>query len=225
MAPAIEAVVTALTRINAAQIGKDLGSAFVGAGEAMKGFQSAVDAFQAGNISLALKSIFESVKLQAMETGNSIYTKLTAAFQTVVDFVKQIFDPSGMLVTYISGTFELIGLKAASALASSLASALPDDMIFGGLKKGMSDFATTAKEDSDTLFGAMYHDVDALKKQLASAGAAMPENFAKHQAALSAGFINTAEQAKKVKDVQEEINTATGKHPALIKDAAQEMRD
>jgi hypothetical protein len=35
MAPAIEAVVTALTRIDAAQIGKDLGMAFVGAGEAM----------------------------------------------------------------------------------------------------------------------------------------------------------------------------------------------
>jgi hypothetical protein len=37
-------------------------------------------------------------------------------------------------------------------------------LIFGDLKKGMQDFAATAKEDSAMLFGAMYHDAGFLKK-------------------------------------------------------------
>jgi hypothetical protein len=225
MAPAIEAVVTALTRIDAAQIGKDLGSAFVGAGEAMKGFQSAVDAFQAGNISLALKSIFESVKLQAMETGNSIINIFTSAFKTAGEVIRALFSQGSATMTFIDSAFFIAGQKAAMAFASAMLSVLPNMKMFDGVRENLQ--ANLEKMDQ-----AQYNNFRKFKEYGTNAAAEVgnvlsqvPSAFQTNLAAANGEFFKTEEQAKKVKAVQEEINTATGKHPALIKDAAQEMRD
>ena len=225
MAPAIEAVVTALTRIDAAQIGKDLGMAFVGAGEAMKGFQSAVDAFQAGNISLALKSIFESVKLQAMETGNSIINIFTSAFKTAGEVIRALFSQGSATMTFIDSAFFIAGQKAAMAFASAMLSVLPNMKMFDGVRENLQ--ANLEKMDQ-----AQYNNFRKFKEYGTNAAAEVgnvlsqvPSAFQTNLAAANGEFFKTEEQAKKVKAVQEEINTATGKHPALIKDAAQEMRD
>jgi len=225
MAPAIEAVVTALTRIDAAQIGKDLGSAFVGAGEAMKGFQSAVDAFQAGNISLALKSIFESVKLQAMETGNSIINIFSAAFKTTGEVIRALFSQGSATMTFIDSAFFIAGQKAAMAFASAMLSVLPNMKIFDGVRENL-------QANLDKMDQAQYNNFRKFKEYGTNAAAEVgsvlsqvPSAFQANLAAANGEFFNTAEQAKIVAAVTEEINTATGKHPALIKDAAQEMRD
>ena len=224
MTPAIEAVVTALTRIDAAQIGKDLGLAFVGAGEAMKGFQGAVDAFDAGDMSLALKSIFESVKLQAMETANSIYKNLTSAFQTAGDFIATMFAPSGALATTIVSAFEFIGNKASASIMRTLAAGFAGNVLTEGIALSLNTAANQANKTANEMEASLSGAGTRIAEQFAKAGAAMPENFAKHQAALTAGFINTEEQAKKVAAVQEEINAAAGKHPELIAAAKAEMQ-
>ena len=225
MTPAIEAVVTALTRIDAAQIGKDLGLAFVGAGEAMKGFQSAVDAFQAGNISLALKSIFESVKLQAIETGNSIINIFSAAFQTAGEVIRALFSQDSATMKFIDSAFFIAGQKAAMAFASAMLSVLPNMKMFDGVRANL-------ESNLEKMDQAQYNNFRKFKQYGTEAAAEVgnvlsqaPNAFKANLAAANTEFFNTAEQAKKVKAVQEEINTATGKHPALIKDAAQEMRD
>jgi hypothetical protein len=225
MTPAIDAVVTALTRIDAAQIGKDLGSAFVGAGEAMKGFQSAVDAFQAGNISLALKSIFESVKLQAMETGNSIINIFSAAFQTAGEVIRALFSQDSATMKFIDSAFFIAGQKAAMAFASAMLSVLPNMKMFDGVRANLE--SNLGKMDQ-----AQYNNFRKFKQYGTDAAAEVgnvlsqaPSAFKANLAAANGEFFNTEEQAKKVAAVAEEINTATGKHPALIKDAAQEMRD
>jgi hypothetical protein len=226
MTTAIDAVVTALTRINAAQIGKDLGSAFVGAGEAMKGFQSAVDAFQAGNISLALKSIFESVKLQAMETGNSIVNIFSAAFQTAGDVLGEIFSAQGPTFMLLRSSFDFVAGYAKDKIAGAMSE------MFASMGPAFAGISASLKQHSEA--GALAAEL-ALQRipiaaelsgdQIATALGGATEKFQTNLAAANGEFFNTAEQAKIVAAVAEEINTATGKHPALIKDAAQEMRD
>ena len=225
MTPAINAVVTALTRIDAAQIGKDLGMAFVGAGEAMKGFQSAVDAFQAGNISLALKSIFESVKLQAMETGNSIINIFSSAFKTAGEVIRALFSQDSATMKFIDSAFFIAGQKAAMAFASAMLTVLPNMKMFDGVRANL-------ESNLEKMDQAQYNNFRKFKQYGTEAAAEVgnvlsqaPSAFKANLAAANGEFFKTEEQAKKVKAVQEEINTATGKHPALIKDAAQEMRD
>ena len=226
MTPAIEAVITALTRIDAAQIGKDLGSAFVGAGEAMKGFQSAVDAFQAGNIGLALKSIFESVKLQAMETGNSIINIFSAAFKTAGDVLGEIFRSDGATFMLLRSSFDFVAGyakdKIAGAMSDMFASMGP---AFAGISKSLEQHSKAGAKAAELALQRIEIAAELSGEQISTALGGATEKFKTNLAAANTEFFNTAEQAKKVKDVQEEINTATGKHPALIKDAAQEMRD
>lgn len=225
MAPAIDAVVTALTRIDAAQIGKDLGLAFVGAGEAMKGFQSAVDAFQAGNISLALKSIFESVKLQAMETGNSIVNIFSSAFDTAGQVIRALFSQDSATMKFIDSAFFIAGQKAAMAFADAMLSVLPNMKMFDGVRGNL-------EYNLEKMDQAQYNNFRKFKQygieaasEVGDVLSQVPNTFKINLAAANTEFFNTEQQAKKVAAVAEEINTATAKHPALIKDAAQEMRD
>lgn len=225
MAPAIDAVVTALTRIDAAQIGKDLGLAFVGAGEAMKGFQSAVDAFQAGNISLALKSIFESVKLQAMETGNSIVNIFSSAFDTAGQVIRALFSQDSATMQFIDSAFFIAGQKAAMAFADAMLSVLPNMKMFDGVRGNL-------EYNLEKMDQAQYNNFRKFKQygieaasEVSDVLSQVPNTFKINLAAANTEFFNTEQQAKKVAAVAEEINTATAKHPALIKDAAQEMRD
>lgn len=226
MTPAIEAVVTALTRIDAAQIGKDLGSAFVGAGEAMKGFQSAVDAFQAGNIGLALKSIFESVKLQAMETGNSIVNIFTAAFQTAGDILGEIFSANGATFMLLQSSFDFVAGyakdKIAGAMSEMFASMGPS---FAGISASLKEHSEAGALAAELALQRIPIAAELSGEQISAALGGATEKFKENLAAANGEFFDTAKQAKKVAAVAEEINTATGKHPALIKDAAQEMRD
>ena len=226
MAPAIEAVVTALTRIDAAQIGKDLGAAFVGAGEAMKGFQSAVNAFQAGNISLALKSIFQSVKLQAMETGNSIVNIFTAAFKTAGDVLSDIFSVRGATFMLLRSSFDFVAGyakdKIAGAMSDMFASMGP---AFAGISASLKQHSEAGALAAELALQRIPIAADLAGKQISSALGDATAKFQTNLAAANTEFFTTEQQAKKVAAVAEEINTATAKHPALIADGAAEMRD
>jgi hypothetical protein len=207
--PAIDAITSALSRIDAAAVGQRLADAFLGGQEAMRGFQAAVDAISIGQVGLAFQAFWESLKLQSMQTANEIYKNLVAGFQTAGDFLKTIFDPSGMLMTYIIGAFNMVGLKAAGAIAESIASALPQIKLFEPLIQGFTDFAARAKEDSAMLWGAMYHDVGLLKDQLVTAGAALPDSFQENYAKVPPLIDGIAEQQGKVAAIEAEVAAAT----------------
>ena len=209
--PAIDAITSALSRIDAAAIGQRLADAFLGGQQAMKGFQAAVDAISIGQVGLAFQAFWESLKLQAMQTADSIYKNLTAAFFTAGDFIQKIFDPSGATMAYIEGAFNLLGMKAAAAIAESFASALPDNALFGSLKKSMQDFAATTKEESQMLWGAMYHDVGNLKDQLKSAGAALPQSFQDNYGKIPPLFDGITAQQEKVAALEAEVAAAAAK--------------
>lgn len=203
--PALDAVTTALSMIDAAGIGQEIGEFFVGAGEGMKMFQKAVDEFKVGNFSEGFKAAFEAIKMQAMETGNSIYSVLVASFKSAGQFIATVFDPEGMLMTYITGAFNLVGLKAAAAIAESLSDMLPKIAGFSPLRRGMEEFAATAKEDAAGLFGAMYYDVDSLGKELAAAGSEFSENFKKNMVGVTPLFDTTIKKQEEVVAKNKEI--------------------
>lgn len=209
--PAIDAITSALSRIDAAAIGQRLADAFLGGQNAMKGFQAAVDAISIGQVGLAFQVFWESLKLQAMATADSIYKNLAAAFQTAGDFIQTIFSPGGATMAYVEGAFNLLGMKAAAAIAESFASALPDNALFGSLKKSMQDFAATTKEESNLLWGAMYHDVGSLKTQLESAGAALPKSFEENYGKIPPLFEGITEQQSKVAALESEVSSAAAK--------------
>jgi len=206
--PAVEAIATGLANIDAASLGQKLADAFVGAGNAMRGFESAIAAMKVGNLGTAFELVFESIKLQVKETGNSIWGILSAAFKSVVDYIKTIFDPSSMTMTYIVGAFNLIGMKAAASLADSMAKALPQINLFAPLIKGMKEFANNARTDSEALFGAMYHDVGLLEAELTAAGAALPESFDKHLAQSTALF-DTQQEIDKINQLTQQVENST----------------
>lgn len=206
--PAVEAIATGLANIDAAAIGQKLADAFVGAGNAMRGFESAIAAIKVGDLGTAFDLVFASIKLQVKETGNSIWGILSAAFKSVVDYLKTIFDPSSMTMTYIVGAFNLIGMKAAASLADSMAKALPQINLFAPLINGMKEFANNARTDSEALFGAMYHDVGLLEAELTAAGAALPESFDKHLAQSTALF-DTQQELDKIDQLTQQVAEST----------------
>jgi hypothetical protein len=203
--PALDAVTTGLSMIDAAKVGQEIGEFFVGAGEGMKMFQKAVDEFKVGNFSEGFKAAFEAIKLQAMETGNSIYSVIVASFKSAGQFIATIFDPEGMLMTYITGAFNLVGLKAAAAIAESMSDMLPKIAGFSPLRRGMEEFAATAKEDAAGLFGAMYYDAESLGKELASAGSEFSENFKKNMVGVTPLFDTTIKKQEEVVAKNKEI--------------------
>ena len=209
MAPAIEAVVTALTRIDAAQIGKDLGSAFVGAGEAMKGFQSAVDAFEAGNIGLALKSIFESVKLQAMQTADEIYKRLIAAFQSAGQFLAEIFSPSGALISTVLDGFDLLGARIAETIQSKLAAALSGNFLTQGISDNLRVAAEESKLAADKISESMTGAGGRIAEQFVNAGKALPDSFSENYAKIPPLFDDLAAQQAKVAELEGQVTAAT----------------
>jgi hypothetical protein len=192
----------------------------------MKGFQSAIDAFQAGDISLALKSIFESVKLQAMETGNSIINIFTAAIQTAGDILGEIFSANGATFMLLQSSFDFIAGyakdKIAGAMSEMFASMGP---AFAGISASLKEHSEAGALAAELALQRIPIAAELSGEQIATALGGATEKFQANLAAANREFFNTEEQAKKVAAVAEQINTATGKHPALIKDAAQEMRD
>jgi hypothetical protein len=99
--PALDALTTALTRIDAAKIGQDFAEFFTGAGEGMKGFQAAIDAIDAGDMGTAFKIVAQAIQIQFKETGNSIYASMVAAFQSAGEFLGELFSPSGALISTV----------------------------------------------------------------------------------------------------------------------------
>jgi hypothetical protein len=129
LAPALELATTLITRFDAAGAGMKLGEIITGASNAMGGFTDALNAIKLGEFGLAFKITFESIKLQAADSINSIAANVMAAVQASGAFLLAAFGPGSGIYTIVSAQFDILSSKfqiamieAVKAIATALTS-------------------------------------------------------------------------------------------------------
>ena len=111
LAPALELATTLITRFDAAGAGMKLGEIITGASNAMGGFTDALSAIKLGEFGLAFKIAFESIKLQAADSINSIAANVMAAVQASGAFLLAAFGPGSGIYTIVSAQFDILSSK------------------------------------------------------------------------------------------------------------------
>jgi len=120
MTPMLELITTAIARIDFAGFGQRIAQAFIGGTQAMDGFSAALAAMKIGEFSLAFEIAFASVKLQAVQSANSIVANFNAAIATSVEFISIAFGPGSGMFTVITKSFEVIGNLFSRSIISAL---------------------------------------------------------------------------------------------------------
>lgn len=120
MAPALELITTLLSRIDAAKIGADFAKMLTGGTTAMNGFASALEAIKIGEFKMAFGIAFESIKLQAAQSANSIYANFKAAIAAAGEFIAVAFGPGSGLFTMLKSSFEMIGYVFSRSILDAL---------------------------------------------------------------------------------------------------------
>ena len=116
IAPALELATDLLTRFDAAGAGMKLGEILTGASNAMGGFTDALSAIKLGEFGLAFKIAFESIKLQAADSINSIAANVMAAVEAAGAFIMTAFGPGSGIFTMISAQFDILAAKFSRAM-------------------------------------------------------------------------------------------------------------
>ena len=219
--PALDAITTALTRIDAAGIGQDLAEFFVGAGEGMKGFQAAVDAIEAGEMGTAFKIVGEAIQLQFKETANSVYTNMVAAFDTVGDFIMEQFASRGPLVAL----FQDFGKLISGYITEKLYNVMADFMAAIG-KSGMAktfryQAETSAKEVKTALDAIPIHAELTAEKASESMGN-IPKNFEENMAGVPPLFTDLEKHQQEIDRLQQGITKSTKETTAAVSDLDKE---
>jgi hypothetical protein len=212
MMPAIEAIATGLASIDAAALGQKLADAFLGGQEAMKGFQAAIDAIKLGEFGKAFELIFESIKLQLMQTGNAIITNFTAAFKTVGDVMAEIFRADGPSFMAIRSAFDFVANYAKEKIAGAMSE------MFASMGPAFAGISESLKQHSDA--GALAAELALLRIEAAAGLAAEDignalggsvDKFKENLAESESKFFDIETQQAKVKGLQDEITAAVEK--------------
>ena len=111
LAPALELATNLITRFDAAGAGMKLGEIITGASNAMGGFTDALSAIKLGEFGLAFEIAFESIKLQAADSINSIAKNVMAAVQASGAFLMTAFGPGSGIYTIVSAQFDILSSK------------------------------------------------------------------------------------------------------------------
>ena len=210
--PALDAVTTALSMIDAAQIGQEIGDLFVGAGEGMKMFQKAVDEFKMGNFSEGFKAAFEAVKIQAMETGNSVYTKLVAAFKTVGDFIMDQFASGGPLSMVITSTFDYVAGYIKKVVAGTLFETFTNlGPAFGNIAKGLEESSKAGATSAELALQRIPIAAELAAEKASQSMGDIPANFEKNMVGVTPLFDTTIQK-------QDEIIQKNKETEASVKD-------
>jgi hypothetical protein len=224
VSPALDAVTEALSRIDAAAIGQKFADMFTGGISAMNGFQAAVDAFKTGNIEEALSLLWESVKLQVMQTANAIYQNLSAAFSTAADIIGEIFRADGPAMSLIKTSFSMVGDFITEKLYSALSSFMES---IGRLK--MAEVFQYKAETAARAVGQALDAIPGLAQVVAiDAGdklATMPEKFKENLTSAGSLFPDLEAQAAALAEKQEEVAVAAEKYAPAIQSATNSTQD
>jgi len=198
----------------------------------MGGFTDALSAIKLGEFGLAFKIAFESIKLQAADSINSIAANVMAAVQAAGAFLLAAFGPGSGIYTIIEAQINKLSLKI--KLAFEEANPLRDELVIDGLKQAINsserliktamgvigeDFARAGQEFSKTFDSAL-----SSSKQLIDT-TSMSLELKKHQNELdkleAAARATAAEDAIKGLTIEEErikIGKERLKHEELIKE-------
>jgi len=223
--PAIDAITSALSRIDAAAIGQNLADAFLGGQDAMKGFQAAVDAISIGQVGLAFEVFWESLKLQAMQTADEIYKRLIAAFQSAGQFLAEIFSPSGALISTVLDGFNLLGARIAETIQSKLADALSGNMLTQGISDNLRAAAEESKRAADKISESMTGAGGRIAEQFVNAGKALPDSFSENYAKIPPLFADLGAQQNKVAELEGQVTAATAATTAERATQAKQTED
>jgi hypothetical protein len=136
LAPALELATTLITRFDAAAVGMKLGEIITGASNAMGGFTDALNAIKLGEFGLAFKIAFESIKLQAADSINSIAANVMAAVQASGAVLLAAFGPGSGIFTIIEAQINKLSLKI--KLAIEEANPFRDQLNIDGLKQAIA---------------------------------------------------------------------------------------
>jgi hypothetical protein len=231
LAPAIEAVATGLASIDAAKLGQQFADGFLGAEKSLKGFQTVIDAFSTGLMMDAMKLLWASIKLQSMETSNSVYQNLTAAFNTAADAMLRIFGPRSGFFTLIIDAFSLAGKKAGQLFAQGILDILPT---LNSSVRSLIDVMAIAMPNlvgpikiaigaADASLGVLKSSIDGMNDGLVKQAAKLedsyvnfsenakkslgkiPEDYHKNLKAANAELFNTQDGIKEVTDLEEKL--------------------
>jgi hypothetical protein len=209
--PAIDAITSALSRIDAAKIGQNLADAFLGGEKAMSGFQSAVDAISVGELGLAFNAFFESAKLQVMQTGNSIINIFSAAFDTVAEIIANVFRSDGPTLMVIKSAFDFVAgyvkEKVAGSLADTFAGMGP---MFSGMAESLKQSAEAGATSAELALQRIPIAAELAAEDIGTNLAGSVDRFKENLSEANAEFFNTSEQAQKVADIEAEIATRVG---------------
>lgn len=208
---------------------------FIASSDAAKSFQKAIDAISTGKVEAGFNLFWETLKLQAMQTGNSLYKAFAAAFETVKDSIVSVFGPGSGTFTLVADSFSLAGKMAGRGLAEGVLNALPQ--VNEGVKKtidllavvlpGIGAPAKLALEGADKALGVlrgsldgMNQSIEAQKSKLATsydsfaANAAnsftkIPEGFKENLNSIPPLFDGIAAQQSKVAEAEAALTTQT----------------
>ena len=220
--PALDALTTGLTRIDAAKLGQQLAGFFTGAGEGMKGFQAAVDAIDAGDMGTAFKIVAQAIQIQFKETGNSIYASMVAAFKTAGEFAVKIFDPSGAIGQTLLMSFDLLANKAGASIMSGLAKAFDGSYLTRGIADSLREMAGQATETAKIAEEGLKGAGSRIAKQFTETGKALPESFKENMAGVPPLFTGIEEHQKEIDRLQQGITRSTKETTVAITDQAKE---
>ena len=227
VSPALDAVTEALSRIDAAALGQKLADAFTGGVEAMKGFQSAVDAFKTGNIEGALAVLWQSIKVQAMQSGDAIYKNLQAGFDASIAFAVEVFSPSGPLIKTILATFKYVGAELLAEMArtfQNITDILPEwfKLINPQLKLvnlAADGIIAQVEANSESALESVKNAASGVSEQITGAAAIAGGAFNESIKTANSLFATTNEEAEKLAQMQAEIAAKAKELPPAI-DAA-----
>jgi hypothetical protein len=220
--PALDALTTALTRIDAAKIGQELAGFFTGAGEGMKGFQAAVDAIDAGDMGTAFKIVGQAIQLQFKETANSVYTNMVAAFKTIGDFITEQFSSAGPLVAL----FQDFGKLISGYITEKLYNVMADFMHAIG-KFGMADTfryqaETSAKEVKTALDAIPIHAELTAEKAGESMGN-IPQNFKENMAGIPPLFTDLEKHQQEIDRLTQSITKSQEDQTTAVSETTKEQ--
>ena len=219
--PALDALTTALTRIDAAKLGQDLAGFFTGAGEGMKGFQAAVDAIDAGEMGTAFKIVAQAIQIQFKETGNSIYASMVAAFKTTGDFIMDQFSSTGPLVAL----FQDFGNLISGYITEKLYLVMADFMDAIG-KSGMADTfryqAETSANEVKTALNAIPIHAELTAEKAGESMGNIPENFKENMAGVPPLFTGIEAHQQEIDRLQQSITGTTEETTVAISDQSRE---